>query len=101
MTAILRLSSTKASALIDRSYRAIAPRCFSTLGSSDSESKCGGAGAGNVEDKILPSALNGNELFRYCKSPRTASIIGAPMTYGQPFIGTVSRKAAVLLWRLL
>jgi len=54
------------------------------------ERNSGGAGAGDVKDKMLPSAFDDNKLFKYCKHPRTASIIGAPMTYGQPFIGTDS-----------
>jgi len=54
------------------------------------ECNSGGAGARTVEDKMLPSAFTENKLFKHCKHPRTASIIGAPMTYGQPFIGTDS-----------
>mmetsp|Transcript_14633 Transcript_14633/g.30255 ORF Transcript_14633/g.30255 Transcript_14633/m.30255 type:complete len:371 (-) Transcript_14633:57-1169(-) len=49
----------------------------------------GGAGVGNVHEQMLPSAFDEDRhLFKHCKHPRTASIIGAPMTYGQPFIGT-------------
>ena len=57
-------------------------RCsFSARNSPDaysdtSERKSGGAGVGNVEDKMLPSTFNENKLFRYCQSPRTTSIIG-------------------------
>jgi hypothetical protein len=36
----------------------------------------GGAGMGNVENKILPSTFAENKLFKHCKYPRTASIIG-------------------------
>mmetsp|Transcript_38629 Transcript_38629/g.93377 ORF Transcript_38629/g.93377 Transcript_38629/m.93377 type:complete len:375 (+) Transcript_38629:60-1184(+) len=50
-------------------------------------SETGGAGIGNVESRLLPS-MNDAELFKHCKYPRTTSIIGAPMTYGQPFVGT-------------
>lgn len=49
-----------------------------------------GAGIGNVQDKMLPSTLCDKQLFKYCKHPRTTSIIGAPMTFGQPFVGTDS-----------
>ena len=35
-----------------------------------------GAGLGNVENKILPSTFAENKLFKHCKYPRTASIIG-------------------------
>jgi hypothetical protein len=34
-----------------------------------------GAGTGNVHDQMLP-AVDGNELFRHTKYPRTVSIIG-------------------------
>ena len=79
-----------------------------------------GAGCGNVHDQMLPSSKEeSNMLFRHTKRPMTASIIGydfcnflilyfsldiitiltsynllfsqsAPMTFGQPFVGTVS-----------
>jgi arginase len=40
---------------------------------------------------MLPSLQEGNEvLFRHQPVPKTMSIIGAPMTYGQPFVGTDS-----------
>jgi hypothetical protein len=35
-----------------------------------------GAGMGNVENKILPSTFAEHRLFKHCKHPRTASIIG-------------------------
>jgi hypothetical protein len=35
----------------------------------------GGAGLGNVENKMLPST-DGRDLFKHSKYPRTASIIG-------------------------
>lgn len=47
----------------------------------------GGAGLGNVHDQML-AASDGRHLFRHTKSPHTCSIIGAPMIYGQPFVGT-------------
>jgi hypothetical protein len=57
-------------------------RCrLSAMYSSDAyrcspERNSGGAGVGDVEDKMLPSAFDDNKLFKYCKHPRTASIIG-------------------------
>ena len=55
--------------------------------SSPNPSKTG-AGIGNVENKMLPTA-DETKTFRHCQYPRTTSLIGAPMTYGQPFVGTV------------
>lgn len=49
-----------------------------------------GAGIGNVHDRMMPSSLRHEELFRHTQNPKTVSIIGAPMTYGQPFVGTDS-----------
>lgn len=43
---------------------------------------------GNVSDQMLPSADASQLLYRHTARPMTASIIGAPMTYGQPFVGT-------------
>jgi len=51
-----------------------------------------GLGYGNVMDQML-SSTDGRNLFRFTKSPHTCSIIGAPMTYGQPFAGTDSGPA--------
>eukprot|EP00978_Attheya_sp_CCMP212_P040805 scaffold226470_cov50-Attheya_sp.AAC.2 len=49
----------------------------------------GGIGLGNVHDRVLPSYLHdADQTFRHTKSPKTVSVIGAPMTYGQPFVGT-------------
>ncbi|KAI2500049.1 Arginase family [Fragilaria crotonensis] len=53
-------------------------RCFSTGG---------GAGLGNVRDQMMPS-LHQTDLFQHATFPKTVSILGAPMTYGQPFVGT-------------
>lgn len=49
----------------------------------------GGAGLGNVQDRMMPS-LQGGDLFQHALVPKTVSVIGAPMTYGQPFVGTDS-----------
>jgi hypothetical protein len=35
----------------------------------------GGAGLGNVENKMLPSA-DDSKIFKHCKYPRTTTIIG-------------------------
>lgn len=57
-------------------------RCFAAAAA-------GGAGFGNVHDQVLPTVDDrGKELFQHTKYPRTVSVIGAPMTYGQPFVGT-------------
>lgn len=50
--------------------------------------KSGGAGYGNVKDKMLPAAESSTKLFQHCAMPHTCNIIGAPMVYGQPFVGT-------------
>lgn len=60
-------------------FKAISKRLLST-------SKTG-AGIGNVKDKMI-SGGSYEELFRFAKTPKTCSVIGAPMTYGQPFVGT-------------
>ena len=60
----------------------ISARCsLSSTYSSDAygcspKRNSGGAGVGDVEDKMLPSAFDDNTLFKYCTHPRTASIIG-------------------------
>jgi hypothetical protein len=43
------------------------------------------AGFGNITDQMLPSS---SALFRPIPAPRTVAVIPAPMTYGQPFMGT-------------
>lgn len=57
--------------------------------SSTSESNRGGMGLGIVHQQRIPADESEN-LFRRVASPKTVSIIGAPMTYGQPFVGTDS-----------
>ena len=44
-------------------------------------------GFGNVTQQHIPSD---DDLFKHVVSPKTVSVIGAPMTYGQPFVGTDS-----------
>ena len=46
----------------------------------------GGAGIGNVHHQLFPT--DDSSLFRHVAQPRTVSVIGAPMTYGQPYVGT-------------
>mmetsp|Transcript_8693 Transcript_8693/g.14192 ORF Transcript_8693/g.14192 Transcript_8693/m.14192 type:complete len:385 (+) Transcript_8693:193-1347(+) len=57
--------------------------------SSTSESNRGGMGLGIVHQQRIP-ADDSENLFRRVASPKTVSVIGAPMTYGQPFFGTDS-----------
>jgi arginase len=50
-----------------------------------------GAGLGNVRDRMIPSARAARgSLYKHSAEPHTCTIIGAPMTYGQPFVGTDS-----------
>mmetsp|Transcript_9667 Transcript_9667/g.9326 ORF Transcript_9667/g.9326 Transcript_9667/m.9326 type:complete len:393 (-) Transcript_9667:185-1363(-) len=63
-------------------------RLFSTSSLQLATEKChGGAGIGNVHDQMLP-ATDFSGMFKHIKRPKTASVIGAPMTHGQPFVGT-------------
>ena len=48
----------------------------------------GGAGIGNVHQQRFPTDTDDSRLFRHTAQPRTVSVIGAPMTFGQPFVGT-------------
>lgn len=45
----------------------------------------GGAGVGNVKDQMIATE---EKLFKHTKRPKTVGIIGAPMTYGQSYVGT-------------
>jgi len=45
-------------------------------------------GIGNVQDQMLPTSLSNQNFYRHVARPLTVSIIGAPLTYGQPYIGT-------------
>jgi len=56
-------------------------RCYSGGGG-------GGLGIGNVHDQVLPSLSSSNKKSSILKEPKTVSLIGAPMTFGQPFVGT-------------
>jgi hypothetical protein len=58
----------------------------------------GGAGIGNVHDQMLPtsSPSEWQQLFQHVKRPKTVSIIGAPMTFGQPYVGTVRSMNAFM-----
>jgi hypothetical protein len=50
-----------------------------------------GAGLGNVRDRMIPSARSSRStLYKHSAEPHTCTIIGAPMTYGQPYVGTDS-----------
>jgi len=46
-----------------------------------------GMGCGNVRDEMLSTSLVAPQ-WQHVLSPKTVSIIGAPMTYGQPYGGT-------------
>mmetsp|Transcript_17698 Transcript_17698/g.32148 ORF Transcript_17698/g.32148 Transcript_17698/m.32148 type:complete len:95 (-) Transcript_17698:1155-1439(-) len=63
--------------------------------SSTSESNRGGMGLGIVHQQRIPADESEN-LFRRVASPKTVSVIGAPMTYGQPFVGTVRTKLILI-----
>ena len=73
-------------------------RCISSTPSvsSSSSSSPQAGGSGNVTDQMLPSTFSADPsatyrsrpLFRPIPSPMTVSVIPAPMTYGQPFMGT-------------
>jgi arginase len=53
------------------------------------DKKAGGIGLHNVRERIIPTARKMDyELFAHTSEPRTVSIIGAPMTFGQPYVGT-------------
>mmetsp|Transcript_11793 Transcript_11793/g.28250 ORF Transcript_11793/g.28250 Transcript_11793/m.28250 type:complete len:417 (+) Transcript_11793:94-1344(+) len=66
----------------------------STESTSSSSQQGGGGGGptryGNVHDQMMTSP---DLQFKYCSYPKTATIIGAPMTWGQPFVGTDSGPA--------
>lgn len=49
-----------------------------------------GVGLGNVSDQMLPTEdeRRGSAMFRHTARPKTVSVIGAPMTHGQPYFGT-------------
>mmetsp|Transcript_13262 Transcript_13262/g.25427 ORF Transcript_13262/g.25427 Transcript_13262/m.25427 type:complete len:368 (+) Transcript_13262:123-1226(+) len=61
-------------------FRASGRRSFSRL-----DPHGAGAGLGNVHDRNEPSSL---PLFKHTSYPHTCRVIGAPMTYGQPYVGT-------------
>lgn len=48
----------------------------------------GGAGLAHVGNPLLASLLPTGGVSNLILSPRTCSVIPAPMTYGQPFAGT-------------
>jgi arginase len=68
----------------------------------------GGAGYGNVHDRLERSS---EPLFQHTSYPHTCRVIGAPMTYGQPYAGTdggpellrergLLQKLSALGWRV-
>jgi len=63
-------------------------RSSSYTSSSNAENPAG-AGYGNVHDQMLPpSQEECNRMFKHTQRPKTVSVIGAPMTFGQPYSGT-------------
>uniref|UniRef100_A0A7S4I5R3 Arginase n=1 Tax=Odontella aurita TaxID=265563 RepID=A0A7S4I5R3_9STRA len=66
---------------------AVGARSYSA---SRSVSAVGDPGSGyRVHDPMIPTCDDeGNVLFHHTPDPKTVSIIGAPMTFGQPFVGT-------------
>lgn len=57
-------------------------RCIRSLSSNAKNGL--GLGLGNVHDPMLGDSSK----FRHFEEPKMVSIIGAPMTYGQPYCGT-------------
>lgn len=61
-----------------------------------------GAGLGNVKDQMLPGdPEQTSSMYKHLKHPKTVNIIGCPMTFGQPYVGTdfgpkLLRKAGLL-----
>lgn len=48
-----------------------------------------GLGGGKLHDQMVTSCnKDDQELFRLIPHPRTLSVLGAPMMFGQPFVGT-------------
>jgi arginase len=66
-----------------------------TIGNSNDVKGGGGMGYGNVQKQHIPSVESENLYRLVTSSPKTVSIIGAPMTYGQPFVGTDSSPALI------
>jgi arginase len=57
--------------------------------SIDTKNKTGGIGLHNVRERIIPTSRHSDKnLFSHTIEPKTVSIIGAPMTHGQPYVGT-------------
>jgi len=53
-----------------------------------------GIGLGNVRDQMIPTYRpSRNSLYQHTPAPHTCTIIGAPMTHGQPYVGTDSGPA--------
>ena len=66
-----------------------------TIDNSNDVKGGGGMGYGNVQKQHIPSVESENLYRLVTSSPKTVSIIGAPMTYGQPFVGTDSSPALI------
>lgn len=68
---------------------------FDNINNNDVVKGGGGMGYGNVQKQHIPSVESENLYRLVTSSPKTVSIIGAPMTYGQPFVGTDSSPALI------
>lgn len=82
---MLRYPSKKAQAYAARYIGGCCKQQRRTLATSSASSERHGAGIGNVQTQLMKAD---DSLFRHTAQPRTVSVIGAPMTYGQPFVGT-------------
>jgi hypothetical protein len=72
--------------------KATTSACYSRfMTTTTGDLKGAGAGLGNVRDRMIPSARSTRgSLYKHSAEPHTCTIIGAPMTYGQPYVGTDS-----------
>ena len=61
----------------------------SSSSSSSSTSTAAGVGlGGGIVHNQMVTSYNKEELFRLISQPRTLSVLGAPMMFGQPHVGT-------------
>ena len=89
----LKVTRPSASAAAGIESRILCPDCATRRNYSSTTSLLSkGSGLGNVHDQMLPTADAAQKtlLFRHTARPLTVSVIGSPMTYGQPFVGTDS-----------
>jgi len=70
--------------------RHVVSRRYLSASSEFSQKVKAGAGYGNVKDRMIPTVKNRSHLYKHSATPHTCTILGAPMTYGQPYVGTDS-----------